>query len=147
MERPLAAGEVFYSVVRESDEDLIRVDISAEAWQGPPEDALGWWKGKMPDAGPGRMKLAPTHVLVELVKQMVDEPSRVPVRYLMSLMLMRKRALRPIANEEESNGTLLLEVSADGSRIEVTECDVPAEDRDRIREELTELLYCEVDEP
>lgn len=148
LDRPLGPGETFYSVVIEDDENFVRMDISAEAWDGPPEDAIGWWQGKMPEAGTGRMKLAPNHVLIELIRQMSDEPHRAAVRYLLALMLMRKRVLRTVEPSEDADndGKLLFQVASDGTQIELTECDIPSSERDRIREELIELLYCEVEE-
>lgn len=147
MDRALKPGEVFYSVVYEDDEDFVRRDISAEAWTGPPEGAVGWWKGKMPEAGTGRMKLAPSHVLLELVKQMADQPEREAVCFLLALMLMRKRVLRPVESEHPGqNDHMLFEVVADGTQIEVRQCEIPAQQRDQLRDDLTELLYCEVEE-
>ncbi|WP_417732846.1 hypothetical protein [Rosistilla oblonga] len=147
LDRPLKPGETFYSVVFEDDEDFARKDISAEAWEGPPEEAIGWWQGKMPEAGAGRMKLAPNHVLLDLLKQMSEQPHREAVRYLLALMLMRKRVVRPLDHEEGAvEGMLVVQVLADNSQIEVAECEIPREERDQIRDELTELLYCEVEE-
>ena len=148
LDRPLKPGEGFYSVVFEDDEEFIRKDISVEAWQGPPEGAIGWWQGKMPEAGTGKMKLAPNHVLLEMLRQMSDEPHREPVRYLLALMLMRKRVVQPIDHDQEdaSPGKLMLQVTADGSRIEVNECEIPQHQREQIRDELSDLLYCEVEE-
>lgn len=134
-------------MVCEVADGFARKDISAEAWQGPPEEAVGWWKGRMPEEGSGRMKLAPNHVLVELVKQMEADSERAAVRYLLALLLMRKRALRPIESIEESDeGKLVLQVASDGTQIELDECPIPDAQREKIRDELTELLYCEVEE-
>ena len=40
--RELVEGETFYSVLLQRGASLERVDYSAEAWNGPPPDALGW---------------------------------------------------------------------------------------------------------
>ena len=53
----LAPGEIFYSLVVGDGEDLVRQDISASAWSGPPPKTVGWWKvahGKTANHGPKR---------------------------------------------------------------------------------------------
>jgi hypothetical protein len=71
----LNPGEWFYSVVQAGDDSeeasLVRRDIAAQAWQGPPDDALGWWKNRMPQAGTRKMKLAPDAVLVDLMRRLL----------------------------------------------------------------------------
>lgn len=76
-DRPLQPGETYYSVVEiaadaDDEETLARRDISAHAWQGPPEGNLGWWKNRMPEAGNRKLKLAPDAVLVDLMRRSLE---------------------------------------------------------------------------
>ena len=83
--RPLREGEWYYSVVLESDEEYERRDYSAEAWQGPPEGAIGVWKNRMPTSDERKMVLAPSEVLIDLLRQMADFPEKAKTRYLLAL--------------------------------------------------------------
>ena len=47
--RELAPGEEFYSVLIAEGAELVRLDYAVEAWEGPPEGAVGWWKSQMPN--------------------------------------------------------------------------------------------------
>jgi len=152
LDRPLREGEWYFSVVLERGEEFERRDYSSESWQGPPEGTIGWWKNRMPTADEKKLVLAPPKVLVELLRKMADMPERAATRYLLALMLMRKKLVRPVtgANAESSGSpapkeTLHLEVVADGSRIEVAVCEIGGDQADRLREELNELLYCEAE--
>lgn len=92
--RPLRDGEWYYSVVLESDEEFVRQDYSAESWTGPPENAIGWWKNRMPMSDEKKLVLAPPEVLIDMLRQMEAVPSRAKSRYLLALMLMRRKLVR-----------------------------------------------------
>src|SRR6056297_1907643 len=98
--RPLREGEWYYSVISESGEDYVRRDYSAEAWSGPPQEAIGWWKKRMPKSDERKLVLAPPEVLIDLLRQMESAPEKAKSGYLLALMLMRRRLLRPAAHDE-----------------------------------------------
>lgn len=167
--RPLRDGEWYYSVVLEADEDYIRRDYSADSWEGPPEGAIGWWKNRMPAADEKKLVLAPPEVLIDLLRQMGEFPAKEKCRYLLALMLMRRRIVRPAKTLQETSESaetekedessvdpdspppsvprelLRVEVVADGSVIEVPICAITRSESDAVKEELDELLYCEAE--
>lgn len=142
--RPLREGEWYYSAIIESGDDYIRRDYSAESWTEPPEDAIGWWKKRMPKADDKKLVLAPPEVLIDLLRQMERFPDKAKSRYLLALMLMRKRLLRP-ASESNNADVLLVEVASDRSQIEIPICKIGRSESETLRDELNELLYCESD--
>jgi hypothetical protein len=147
-QRPLREGEWYYSVVSESGDGYVRRDYSAESWAGPPEGAVGWWKNRMPKADEKKMVLAPPEVLVDLLRQMADIPAKSKSRYLLALMLMRRKVLRPATPPGETrDGTdyLRTEVTATGDLIEVPVCSISRSESDSLRDQLNELLYCEAE--
>jgi hypothetical protein len=154
LDRPLREGEWYYSVVLEDGEDFERRDYSAEAWKEPPQGAIGWWKNRMPSADEKKMVLAPPEVLIDLLRQMEQFPERAKSRYLLALMLMRKKLVRPagIPDDGETKETtkdageiLRVEVLANGSTIDVPVCQISRSESDALRDELNELLYCEAE--
>jgi hypothetical protein len=104
--RPLRDGEWYYSVVLESDEEFVRQDYSAESWTGPPENAIGWWKNRMPMSDEKKLVLAPPEVLIDMLRQMEAVPSRAKSRYLLALMLMRRKLVRsaPVETQDLKKG-------------------------------------------
>jgi hypothetical protein len=154
-ERPLRDGEWYYSVVIQDDEDFIRRDYSAEAWTEPPEGTIGWWKGRMPEAGARKLVLAPDAVLVDLLRQMGDAEQQGALRYLLALTLLRRRVLRlkPTgeasalsvegAASDEPDNWMRLQVVADGSEIDVRQWQITRGQTDSLSEALHEVLYCE----
>lgn len=74
--------------------DIVRVDFAADAWSGPPADAFGWWKSRVPEPHAKKIKLAPNEVLLELFDQLAEQPDRADMRYVLALLLVRRRVLR-----------------------------------------------------
>jgi hypothetical protein len=156
LNRPLKEGEWYYSVVSEAGDDYARHDYSAESWTGPPENAIGWWKCRMPTADDKKLVLAPPEVLIDILRQMEQFPAKAKSRYLLALMLMRQKLLRPaprdaveavsiqeVSVEETGGERMSVEVVADGSFIHVDVCEVTRSESESLRDELNELLYCE----
>ncbi|QEF98342.1 hypothetical protein Mal15_23940 [Stieleria maiorica] len=158
--RPLKEGEWYYSVVLHNDDDEYeRRDYSADGWEGPPEGTLGHWKCRMPVAGEKKMVLAPRAVLIGLLRQMEDMPEQAKTRYLLALILLRRRFVRVISGphsaaktQDEADATtsgppmMHLEVVDDGSTIDVAECQIAKSEAESLSEALSELLYCEASE-
>ncbi|MFK8110600.1 MAG: hypothetical protein AB8B91_00270 [Rubripirellula sp.] len=153
LDRPLRDGEWYYSVVIEAGDDYERRDYSAESWKEPPEGTVGWWKSRIPDSSEKKLVLAPPEILIDLLRQMERFPERAKSRYLLALMLMRRKLVRPAAaadavaetEAENTKAIMRVEVIADGSLIEVEECKITRSESDLLRDELNELLYCEAE--
>ena len=93
-DRALEPGDVCYSVLEMNGADVVRKDFCAEAWNGPPEAAFGWWRSRMPEPTAKKIKLAPNDVLLELFDQLADRPDQQDLRYVLTLLLVRRRVLR-----------------------------------------------------
>ena len=146
--RPLREGEWYYSVVIEAGDEYVRHDYSAESWTGPPTEAIGWWKNRMPKANEKKIVLAPPELLVDLLRQMEHSPAKAKSRYLLALMLMRRKILRPATPSSELRegvDYLRVEVPTTGDLLEVAVCKISRGESDTLKDELNELLHCEAE--
>jgi hypothetical protein len=106
----------------------------------------------MPTSDEKKMILAPPEVLTDLLRQMEGAPEKAKSRYLLALMLMRKRIVRPIdtpsddADSGSSDSSLRVEVIATGETIDVPVCTISRAESETLRDELNALLYCEAEE-
>jgi len=90
-------GDEFHSAIFEDGETFRRVDFSAEAWSGPPDGCFCHYKTRVP---PSRKKARPLLVgneaLEAFFRRLAGEgdPLRIGFRFVLALLLMRKRLLR-----------------------------------------------------
>jgi hypothetical protein len=143
--RELQPGEEFYSALVAAGAQVVRHDYSAEAWMGPPAGSLGWWKSHMPERTAKKLHWAPNDVMLELLENFESQPDKKDMRYVLSLLLVRRRVVR-LEGEEQL---------ADGSEVSVLYCPrreatyrvettMPSEERiAEIQAELAQLLFAD----
>ncbi|HVA45833.1 MAG TPA: hypothetical protein VNH11_05540 [Pirellulales bacterium] len=143
--RELKEGEEFYSVLLSEKRDVHRCDYAAEAWSGPPEAALAWWKSRMPTREAKKGQLAPNEVLLQLFAELDHVPEKADMRYVLALLLVRRRVLRQedVERDESGHEVLVLYSPRDESTHRAVVA-MPDEPRtDEIQTELMKLLYAE----
>ena len=140
--RELAPGEEFYSVLVAEGAELQRYDYAADAWPGPPEGTIGWWKSNMPDRSAGKKHWAPNDVMLQFFEQLEARADKQDMRYVLALLLVRRRVMRQEETEEDEQGREIMVLYC--PRREATyriPAVVPQESRvAEIQEELAELL-------
>jgi hypothetical protein len=98
--REFAPGETYYSMLLDEGPQLKRVDFSADAWPGPSPEAIGWWKSQIPDRNAKKKHWAPNDVMLDFWDNLAEQPDRQDMRYVLTLLLIRRRVFRL---EEEKN--------------------------------------------
>jgi hypothetical protein len=151
-ERQLEPGDVCYSVLEIDGADVIRKDYCAEAWAGAPAEALGWWKSQVPEVTAKKIKLAPNDVLLELFEQLAERAEQEDMRYVLALLLLRRRVLRLELPVDMPETTAKRDVADGNVNAMIFYCpkrdvsysvlvSMPSDERiDQIQQELSELL-------
>jgi len=141
-DRELKDGETCYSVLVAEGADVVRRDYSAEAWPGPPAGAIGWWKSTVVDPNAGRMSWAPNDVMLHYFERLADDPAAEDARYVLALLLVRRRVLRVEGSETDDRGRLvnLLYCSRNEMQYRVAEVVPTPERAAAIQQQLAELL-------
>lgn len=146
-DKPLAPGDIYYSVLMADGSEVVRRDYSPAAWQGAPEEAIGWWQSKMSEAGAGAAKLAPTEVALELFDRWRETHGREDAAYVLALLLVRKRVFRfseaTFSTSSADTHLLQLHCPSRGAEYEIPVAEVSKERSAEIQEELVELLYAD----
>ena len=91
--RELQVGERFFSVLVEEERRFVRKDYSKEAWQGPPQGAVSFWTGHVLAVNEKAKPRFDDDLLDDCFQRLEGqtEPSRVNFRYVVALLLMRRR--------------------------------------------------------
>lgn len=94
--REFAEGEEFYAVLFPSGESFVRKDFSIESWTGPPDGAYCFFKSRVPVREKRKKLLVDNAVLIHFFERLAGEtePARVQFRFVLALILLRKRLLR-----------------------------------------------------
>lgn len=141
-DRELAPNEVFYSVLVREGADLVRRDFAESAWEGAPEGTVGCWKSQMPSPEAKRLKLAPNEVMLALLEELESQESKQHLRYLIALMLVRRRAAQLIDTELIEGREHLVIQPAKQSELRVLVAEpIHAAHAEQLQDELTSLLY------
>ena len=141
--RELAEGEEFFSAIVAEGTDMRRLDYAIEGWHGAPQGAIAWWKSRMPTRDARKSQLAPSEVLLELFANLEEAADKADMRYVMALLLVRRRILRSEETETDADGheVLVLYCPRDESTHRVRSV-MPDEQRTaEIQIELTGLLF------
>lgn len=108
--REFTPGEWYYSVLVAEGADLKRHDYSMDAWQGPPPEAIGYWKSQVPDKTTRRKHWAPNDVILQFFDELAQQPDKQDMRYVLTLLLIRRRVFRLEETERDPQGKEVLTV-------------------------------------
>lgn len=145
--RELAEGEAFYSALVSDGGQVRRIDFCQQAWAGPPENSLGWWKSQIPKKEAQRAKLAPNDVLWRYFVEIEGQPELADVMYVLALLLVRRRVLKLEATDSEPTGSeiMVLYSPREETTHRVAACS-PSDARvAEIQRKLQKLLFAEAE--
>lgn len=94
--RQIEPDEKFMAALRETPEGFERLDVSMESWEGfDKANVLGFWQTTMPRAEVKKKLFVDDAVLCELFERLAStqEPAKLNFRFVLGLILMRKRML------------------------------------------------------
>ena len=99
--REISPGEWYYSLLFAENGEFRRLDYSLDGWTGLPQpdteigrDLIGYWKSRLPKANENKPTLAPNDVLLNLFDRMSDALDSPEMRYVLTLLLVRRRIFR-----------------------------------------------------
>ena len=93
---PIGADEKFMAALRETPAGFERVDVSMPAWPDfDRKDVVAFWQTTMPKHETKKKLFVDDEVLCQLFERLSDvqEPAKLNFRFVLGLILMRKRML------------------------------------------------------
>ena len=141
-DQPLEPGDIYFSALMElADGQTTRLDFSADNWDGPGEDCIGFWKQQIPDLDTGKVYWAPRSVLLSYFKHKLEKESANTV-FVMSLLLLQKRILSLKDTIESDGETVSILIDRRTSEVfEVVDMEIDDEQVQLIQKELAEHLF------
>jgi hypothetical protein len=142
----LVPGEWCHSALVERGGELQRLDFSEDGWQGPPDGTLGVWKCLVPKAAEIRHEPLDTTALMTCFEQLIEEasPAREGLRYILALLLIKKRRLKLEGSRSEGEDEYLQLAGSQGEgAYEVRELNPSDEEVHQWQRELNVYLASE----
>ncbi len=141
-EQELRPGDVYFSVLVQQGAEIVRHDYSREAWQGPPEDAICWWKATIPDPQSTKVNWAPSDIMLDYFERLLKDPDRQDAAYVMALLMVRRKIVRLDDTQKGEDGSehLILTGLKRQANYRVTVAEPSAQRIRQIQDELTSLL-------
>lgn len=141
--KELPPGVRFYSVLLDQGGKFVRQDYSSEAWQGPPPGAFSFWAGRVPAQDQGRRPPINDDLLLECFGRLQGEtePGRVNFRYVVALLLMRRKRLKFDRVETDGDREILrLRCARTGAAYEVINPRLSEEEMASVQDEVFKVL-------
>jgi len=94
--KPLQENAEHYSALFETAEGFERRDYGLDAWEGPPDEAICFWKARVPAKEEKKRMFVDDDVLVNFFLRLEDTRDQLKLnfRFVLGLILMRKRLLK-----------------------------------------------------
>lgn len=135
-------GEAFYTMLIREGDGFRREDLSEEAWESRNDNIqpFSFWRSKYEPPAPPRPEPLPRDDAEGLLRRLVAEndPAYSNVRYILALMLERKRLLRPVESQDED--MLVYEHLATGETIVLANPHLGFDQIPAVQKEVSALL-------
>ncbi len=94
--RKIEYGEEYFGALVEMGEELQRRDFCADYWEKEKPSVFCYWKSKLPDPGQKKQIFVDDQMLMAFFERLENETEqeKVNFRFVLALVLMRKRRLK-----------------------------------------------------
>lgn len=141
--RDFQAGEEFVAVLHDKGRQFEREDFCADCWEARRDEVKGIfsvWQSRVPTPEEPQRQFVSNQVLIEFFEKLdgLDEPPKVNCRFVLALMLMRKKLLAYDRAETDDAGREVwsMHFKSDGAAVSVVR---PQLDDERIAEVSAQL--------
>jgi hypothetical protein len=141
--RELQPGEPYFSALVEEGNQLMRRDYSSEAWAGPPPGAFSFWKGRVPPPQGTVRPRFDDDLLEECFHRLEGQtdPGRINFRYVVTLLLLRRKRLRLEQSIIEGDVEILtVQGNRDGLRWRVVNPRLTEAEMEQVQHEVFQVL-------
>jgi hypothetical protein len=140
----LRPGDRYVTALLDDGGKFVRRDVSAGEWTGPPEHTIAHWAARVPLHGEApRRPPIDDDLLAECFHRLdgAAEPGQVQFRYVVALLLMRRKRFRfEDVTKDAAGETLLLRDTKTGERYAVADPGLTDEAMAAVQDEVFRVL-------
>ena len=146
--QPIAADEKFMAALRETPQGFERVDVSMPAWaEFDRKDVVAFWQTTMPKTEQKNKLFVDDEVLCQLFERLADvqEPAKLNFRFVLGLILMRKRLIvYEDARKEEGRDVWVVRMKGKDERLTLVDPKLDEQQVTEVSQQLGEILNQEM---
>ena len=100
---PIASGEEYYGALIETPEGFERRDYCVAYWEKEKPEVFCYWKTRLPHPEQKKQIFVDDNMLMAFFERLAEEtePEKMNFRYVLALVLMRKRRLKYNATDQK----------------------------------------------
>ena len=136
-------GQEYFAALVQSEEGLVRQDFSDDYWQEHKPEAYCFWKTKMADPEEKKKLFIDDEMLMAFFERLADETEqeKVNFRFVLTLVLMRKRKLKYDSSEvEDGNEVWTLKVTGQGRTVKVVNPNLNEDQIEQLSAQMGQIL-------
>ncbi len=140
-------GEEYFAALVETNEGLVRRDFCADYWLAEKPNVYCYWKTRLPRPDEKKHKFVDDEMLmaffVRLEKE--TEQEKINFRFVLALILMRKRRLKYDSSKIEDNKEIWrLRIAGEKEFVEVTNPNLDDEQVKQLTSQVGEILQTDL---
>jgi len=145
--RKIEPGEEYYGALVETEEGLVRRDFSNEYWERERPHVYCFWKTKLAAPNEKRKLFISDDMLMAFFERLANETEaeKVNFRFVLALVLMRKRRLKYDSTQSEGGRDVWrLQVSGDKDLVEVVNPHLSEEQIEQLTSQIGQILQADL---
>jgi len=146
-ERKIEYGEEYFAALVETDQGLQRRDFCADYWESQKPDVFCYWRTKLPESGQKKQLFVNDQMLMAFFERLEKETEqeKIDFRFVLALILMRKRLLKYDATRNENDTEIWrLRIVGDKNIVEVINPHLDEEKIEHLSGQISEILQTEL---
>ncbi len=141
-------GEEYFAALVETEEGLQRRDFCADYWEQAKPEVYCYWKSRLPEPGRKRQMFVDDGMLMSFFERLAaeTEQEKVNFRFVLALILMRKRLLKYDSSKTEDGKEIwrLRIVGGDREYVEVVNPQLDESEIGQLQSQVGEILQVEL---
>jgi hypothetical protein len=140
-------GQEYFGALVKTEEGLQRRDFCADYWESEKPDVFCYWKTKLPHPDQKKQLFVDDQMLMAFFERLEKEtdPEKVNFRFVLALILMRKRILKYEDTEIDDGGEIWrLRIVGDKQTAEVINPHLDEEQVEQLSSQIGEILQTDL---
>ena len=145
--RKIEYGEEYFGALVETDEGLQRRDFSADYWEEEKPNLFCYWKTRLPHPSQKKQIFVDDEMLLAFFERLgkETEQEKVNFRFVLALILMRKRRLNYDATRvEDANEIWRLRIVGEKQIVEVINPHLDEEQIEQLSSQIGQILQADL---